>query len=396
MRLQMIPILLAIIINAGIDALILFYLRKALKPKWVQIIHLVASFLLMTLIIVAIALPRRSIDNDGLCAIMWMLFSYFSFYIPKYLALIAHAFMWGGGLIRKKTPKYSGIIASAIAVITFIAMWWGALITSKSVEVKRVEMEFANLPVQFDGYTIAQFSDFHLGSYGSDTSYPALVVDSINQLKPDLIVFTGDLVNRCTDEAEPFASTLSRLRAADGVLSILGNHDYGDYMEWDSPEAREVNNARLCELQRKMCWTLLNNADTLITRGENKICVIGVENWGEPPFPKYGKLSKAHHSLNDSDFKILLSHNPRHWRGEVIPKSNIDLMLAGHTHAMQIELGFFGIRLSPSAWRYDEWGGIYEQDSQKLYVNIGLGEVAIPMRVGATPEITLITLKRKK
>ena len=396
MRLQMIPILLAIIINAGIDALILFYLRKALKPKWVQIIHLVASFLLMTLIIVAIALPRRSIDNDGLCAIMWMLFSYFSFYIPKYLALIAHAFMLGGGLIRKKTPKYSGIIASAIAVITFIAMWWGALITSKSVEVKRVEMEFANLPVQFDGYTIAQFSDFHLGSYGSDTSYPALVVDSINQLKPDLIVFTGDLVNRCTDEAEPFASTLSRLRAADGVLSILGNHDYGDYMEWDSPEAREVNNARLCELQRKMGWTLLNNADTLITRGENKICVIGVENWGEPPFPKYGKLSKAHHSLNDSDFKILLSHNPRHWRGEVIPKSNIDLMLAGHTHAMQIELGFFGIRLSPSAWRYDEWGGIYEQDSQKLYVNIGLGEVAIPMRVGATPEITLITLKRKK
>ena len=396
MRLQMIPILLAIIINAGIDALILFYLRKALKPKWVQIIHLVASFLLMTLIIVAIALPRRSIDNDGLCAIMWMLFSYFSFYIPKYLALIAHAFMWGGGLIRKKTPKYSGIIASAIAVITFIAMWWGALITSKSVEVKRVGIEFANLPVQFDGYTIAQFSDFHLGSYGSDTSYPALVVDSINQLKPDLIVFTGDLVNRCTDEAEPFASTLSRLRAADGVLSILGNHDYGDYMEWDSPEAREVNNARLCELQRKMGWTLLNNADTLITRGENKICVIGVENWGEPPFPKYGKLSKAHHSLNDSDFKILLSHNPRHWRGEVIPKSNIDLMLAGHTHAMQIELGFFGIRLSPSAWRYDEWGGLYEQDSQKLYVNIGLGEVAIPMRVGATPEITLITLKRKK
>ena len=117
MRLQMIPILLAIIINAGIDALILFYLRKALKPKWVQIIHLVASFLLMTLIIVAIALPRRSIDNDGLCAIMWMLFSYFSFYIPKYLALIAHAFMWGVGLIRKKTPKYSGIIASAIAVM---------------------------------------------------------------------------------------------------------------------------------------------------------------------------------------------------------------------------------------------------------------------------------------
>ncbi len=396
MRLQLIPLIVAIIVNVGVDALILAMLRKAVSPKWLRSSHLVLSALLLLLIIVAIALPRRSIGNDGLCGIMWMLFGYFSCYIPKYLALIAHGLMWAVGKARRKAVKGRGIVAGAVAAIAFAALWWGALFTRNDVEVRRVELEFANLPVQFDGYTIAQFSDFHLGSYGSDTTYVATVVDTINNLKPQLIAFTGDLVNRRTEEAEPFVATLGRLNAPDGVLSILGNHDYGDYMHWESPEEREANNASLCALQHEMGWTLLNNADTIISRDENHICVIGVENWGEPPFPKYGRLTEAHHALNDSDFKLLLSHNPRHWRGEVIPKSNIDLMLAGHTHAMQMELRLAGMRLSPSAWRYDEWGGIYEEGEQKLYVNIGLGEVAIPMRLGATPEVTLITLRRKK
>lgn len=396
MRLQLIPLLLAIIINVGIDALIIAKLRKAVKPKWLQCSHLVFSALMLVLIIVAMALPRRSIDNDGLCAIMWMLFGYFSCYIPKYMALIACGVMWAVGKLRRKAVSGSGALAMAVAASTFAALWWGALFTRNEVEVKRVELEFANLPVQFDGYTIAHFADFHLGSYGSDTTFVATVVDSINSLSPQLIAFTGDLVNRQTDEAEPFVAVLSRLHAPDGVFSILGNHDYGDYMDWDSPEEREANNARLCALQREMGWKLLNNADTIISRDENSICIIGVENWGEPPFPKYGRLAQAHHALNDGDFKLLLSHNPRHWRGEVIPKSNIDLMLAGHTHAMQMEIRLPGLRLSPSAWRYEEWGGIYEEGNQKLYVNIGVGEVAIPMRLGATPEITLITLRRKK
>lgn len=396
MRLQLIPIILAIVFNVAIDALVFAKLKKALKSGWIKYAHLALSVLLLLLVVVAIAMPRRSIDNYGLCAIMWMLFTYTSFYIPKYLALVTQGAMWIVGKIRRKKVKYGLVISAIVSIVTFLALWWGALFTRCQIEVKRVEMEFSNLPVQFDGYTIAQFSDFHLGSYGTDTTFASIVVDSINSLSPDLICFTGDLVNRCTDEAEPFIDVLSRLKAKDGVLSILGNHDYGDYMHWESPQLRDANNARLCELQRQMGWTMLNNADTVVCRGENQICIIGVENWGEPPFPKYGKLSKAHHSLNDGDFKILLSHNPRHWRGEVIPKSNIDLMLAGHTHAMQIEVNLFGWRLSPSAWRYSEWGGTYTHDSQKLYVNIGLGEVAIPMRLGATPEITLITLKRKK
>lgn len=396
MRLQLIPIILAIIINVAIDAYIFHKIKKGKKSAWLRHLHCVLSAVLLVLIIVAISMPRRSIDNDGLCTIMWMLFGYFSFYIPKYFALLVKALFNTPRIFRKRPLRGSGVWSSAIAVIVFLSMWWGALFTRNTVEVRNVELEFSNLPYQFNGYRIAQFSDLHLGTYSTDTAFVSKVVDEINALSPDLICFTGDIVNRCTDEAMPFIGVLSRLNAPDGVLSILGNHDYGDYMHWNSPAEREQNNARLNELQKKMGWNLMLNTDTIISRGENSICIIGVENWGEPPFPKYGKLAKAHRGLNDDSFKILLSHNSNHWRGEVLPKSNIDLMLAGHTHAMQIELSIFGLHISPSALRYNEWGGIYEEGSQKLYVNIGIGEVAIPMRIGATPEITLITLKRKK
>lgn len=273
-------------------------------------------------------------------------------------------------------------------------MWWGALVTRTDYEVKEITLQFDNLPSQFDGYRMVQFSDLHVGSYAGDTTYVAELVDAINGLDANIIFFTGDLVNRQTDEVLPFVPTLSRLNAPDGVFSILGNHDYGDYKNWESPEAKIQNNLWMAQLQANMGWSLMNNCDTVINRGNQSITLIGVENWGEPPFSQYGKLSTAHPALNDDNFKILLSHNPKHWRGEVLPKSNIDLMLSGHTHAMQIEINLFGTRLSPSAWVYPEWGGIYEENGQILYVNIGIGEVAIPMRIGATPEITLITLKK--
>lgn len=396
MRLQLIPIILAVVINAAIDVYIYLKLKKSNKPKWMQRTHFGLSALLLIYIIVAVALPRRSIDNDGLRLIMWMLFSYFTFYVPKYFALIVAGLCNIPRLFKRKAPKCTSLISCAVGVMLFVAMWWGALVTRSQYEVKEVTLEFSNLPYQFDGYRIAQISDIHLGTYGSDTTFMSKIVDKVNELKPDLICFTGDIVNRQTDEAYPFKPVLSRLNATDGVLSILGNHDYGDYRKWDAPEQREENNRNLAIFEKELGWNLMNNTDTIISRGENSICIIGVENWGEPPFPKYGKLTEAHHNLNDSMFKILLSHNPSHWRSEVLPKSNIDLMLAGHTHAMQMELDLFGLRLSPSKFKYNEWGGVYEQNGQMLYVNIGIGEVALPMRIGATPEITIITLKRKQ
>ena len=152
----------------------------------------------------------------------------------------------------------------------------------------------------------------------------------------------------------------------------------------------------MARLQAQIGWSLINNCDTVITRGNQSITIIGVENWGEPPFSQYGDLVKAHSELNDSNFKILLSHNPKHWRSEVLPSTNIDLTLSGHTHAMQIMVNFFGIKISPSAWIYPEWAGTYCENKQILYVNIGIGEVAMPMRIGATPEITVLTLKKEQ
>ena len=396
MRLQLLPIIFMVILNIAIDARYFLLFRKYRSPQWLQYLYTALSLLLIGVIVLAVAMPRRSIGDDGLRLIMWLLFGYFSFYIPKYFALITEGLFNLPRIFKKKTIRGSRIYSAIVGIVVFFSLWWGALFTRNAIDIKEVEIEFANLPYQFNGYRIVQFSDVHLGSYGSDTTYIGKVVDEINRLQPNLICFTGDLVNRCTKEAMPFKNVLSRLYAPDGVLSILGNHDYGDYMDWPTPEARTANNKSMEKLQKEMGWHLMNNTDTIIRRGENRICIIGVENWGEPPFPKYGKLSKAHHALNDKDFKILLSHNSKHWRGEVIPKSNIDLMLAGHTHAMQIELNLWGLRLSPSALRYKEWGGLYEQGLQKLYVNIGIGEVAIPMRLGAKPEITLITLKRKQ
>ena len=231
-------------------------------------------------------------------------------------------------------------------------------------------------------------------------------MDSINALQPDLIVFTGDIVNRETSELEPFITVLSRLKAKDGVVSILGNHDYGDYVDWKNREDRERNNRRLAFYQKEMGWDLVNNGRRFLTRGNDSIMVVGVENWGDPPFPTYGDLDKAlspsadslYHQ-NDSRYKILLTHNPEHWNRIVSHETNIALTLSGHTHAMQMMIDIWGWKWSPAKYRYELWGGMYERlndngESTKLYVNIGAGEVGMPARIlGAYPEITFFTLR---
>ncbi|MDB0674009.1 metallophosphoesterase, partial [Barnesiella intestinihominis] len=244
---------------------------------------------------------------------------------------------------------------------------------------------------------IVQFSDLHLETLGSAANYLPRWINRINQLHPDLIVFTGDLVNRRGNELPPYMNELSRLSAPDGVYSILGNHDYGDYFHWGNPEEKEQTLRSLIVDEEKMGWTMLNNRSVFLHRGNDSIALIGVENWGLPPFPQYGKLDQAYSSLNDSVFKILLSHNPLHWKHEVIPHSNIDLTLSGHTHAMQLKLGWKGFEYSFAEPLYPEWSGLYTAPDkhQMLYVNEGIGCVFLPMRIGARPEITIITLKKE-
>lgn len=368
-------------------------------------IYLISCFLCWALLIVAVSLPRRDGDSS-LLPVMWMLYTYFTIYIAKIVFIIFSLLgflprLWGGRRLHTGT-----IIGLPAATAVFLIMWWGAIWGSSELQTNYVDVKSERVPASFNGYRIVQFSDAHVGTWGNDTTFVSHLVDSINALQPDMIVFTGDIVNRNTAEILPFVKTLSRLKAADGVYSVLGNHDYGDYQTWNSLAEREKNNRQLADIQKKMGWQLLNNEHRYIVRGTDSIAVIGVENWGDPPFSQYGDLDKAFpaspkavHHQNDSLFKVLLTHNPEHWRQVVSKKSNIDLTLSGHTHAMQMMLTIGGWRWSPAEYRYTNWAGMYETDNPqkkpvRLYVNIGAGEVGMPARIGATPEITVFTLSR--
>ena len=285
--------------------------------------------------------------------------------------------------------SWIGVIAGiALVIIVLYGAFWGR----KQFDVKQVTFTSPNLPAAFDGYRIAQISDIHTGSWNGDREALQKAVDLINAQQTDLIVFTGDIVNTKASELEPFEDILARLKAPDGVFSILGNHDYGPYYAWPTTEDRDRNIQDIQDKQNAMGWQLLNNSHVMLKHGTDSIALIGVENNGEPPFSQYSDLPKAIKGTEQSAFKLLLSHNPTHWRREVLD-TDIDLMLAGHTHAMQFALG----RLSPSRFMYPEWSGLYMEGKQGLYVNVGLGYIGlIPIRFGAWPEITVITLKQLK
>lgn len=283
----------------------------------------------------------------------------------------------------------------------------GVFYTRHKIEVVEETVESQKLPPSFNGYRIVQISDLHVGTWGNDTTFISKLVNQINSLTPDVIFFTGDIVNRQTKELKPFLNILSKLTAKDGVYSVLGNHDYGDYVDWKDPKLRDENNTLLALSMKQMGWRLLNNERVWLRSGNDSILLAGVENWGDPPFPTYGSLEMAIPSSpdsivnqNDSNFKILLTHNPEHWNREVADKTNINLTLSGHTHGMQTMMKIGSKKWSPAKYRYELWGGKFSRCNEKgdtthLYVNIGAGEVGMPSRLlGAYPEITVITLMR--
>lgn len=400
MRLPLLTMLILALVNAGVDTYLYRIARARCRDRRLSRVQLWSAVILMLWLVAICCMPFRSGSDTVLQATMWMLFGYITVYIPKYLFCIFDLVASIPRLWHHRRVAWLSKAGLVVGVLIFAGMWWGALINRYRIQVNEVTVEIADLPAQFDGYTILQFSDLHTGTYGSDTTFIAEVVDKINSLNPDLIVFTGDIVNRKSEELRPFVPVLSRLKASDGVMSILGNHDYGDYSTWPSAEAKQANMQQLYDFQGRMGWKLLLNESAMIGRGTDTIAIIGVENIGDPPFHVYGDLNRAYPQTGDSICKILLSHNPAHWNMDLAgnPDRNIALTLSGHTHAMQIELA----GLSPASWRYPQWGGLYDDadrlngtgPSKSLYVNIGMGTVGIPMRLGATPELTLITLRR--
>lgn len=397
MRIPLILAILLLIIQLATDTYLFHIARRRLKkPGWAKFQLYESLFFGIYVIVIFFYPARTGASESGLTTLMWLIFVYLMVYFAKAGLVLFDLLASLPKLFGRKRVKGLTVCGEILAVMVVLLMSWGAWINRFRIQVNEIDLKIADLPAAFNGYRIAQISDLHLGTFGSDTTFVHNLVERVNDLKPDLIVFTGDIVNQRASEAEPFISSLSRLQAPDGVFSILGNHDYGGYVDWSSDAEYEENLERIFDQQIEMGWELLTNSSEIIysREGADSLVIVGVENWGDPPFPQYGIIDAAYPTSNDKAVKILLTHNPRHWTDIVAQSDSLNyaLTLSGHTHAMQLEL--FG--LSPAAFRYPGcWGGLYQaHDGRYLYVNIGAGCVGMPMRIGATPEITLFTLKQ--
>ena len=286
---------------------------------------------------------------------------------------------------------YTGIV---VAIAIFFIVLEGITIGKTDFKTNHVTIYYKNLPKGFDGIKIAQISDMHLGSFSDSLDVKKGIVQLMDE-KPDIIMFTGDLVNNQAIEAQIMLPELKRLHAPLGVFSILGNHDVGDYRRWKTIDEKSEDSKLLREIEAEAGFDLIIDESRIIHKGADSIVIIGVNSWGLKPFKKYGRLSNAIKGVENVQFKILLTHSPTHWDAEVAGKNNADLTLSGHTHAMQFGINCFGIFWSPIKWIYPHWAGLYNEGEQYLYVNRGFGFLGFPGRIGMTPEITIIELKKK-
>jgi uncharacterized protein len=282
-----------------------------------------------------------------------------------------------------------------IGSIPFFSLIYGMIFNTYNYKIRKLRLDLPDLPVSFDGFRIIQVSDIHTGSFMS-TEPLARAVNIINEQKPDVVFFTGDLVNYNHTEALNYIDTLKNIKAPHGVFSIFGNHDYGDYYKWKNAEEKENDVQQLKKVHSQLGWKLLWDENQIIEQGGEKITVIGVQNCSAHGFSNYGSLEKATKDINYSSVNILLSHDPSHWRKEVINKyPNINLTFSGHTHGMQFGVEVPGFKWSPVQYVYKEWAGMYQENNQYLYVNRGLGFIGYPGRVGILPEITVLELKKR-
>ncbi|WP_299222841.1 metallophosphoesterase [uncultured Psychroserpens sp.] len=291
--------------------------------------------------------------------------------------------------------KFISAIALGLAAIPFGSLLYGMYKGKYRFRVLDYTLHFEDLPDAFDDYKITQISDIHSGSFDNREKIE-YGIDLINQQQSDVILFTGDMVNNKASEMLPWKDLFGTLTAKDGVFSVLGNHDYGDYVQWETKEAQAKNLEDLKALQKEMGYKLLLNESHFLERNNQRIALVGVENWGKGGFKKAGDLKKAAENVNSNDFKILMSHDPSHWEAEVVNDNyHYHLTLSGHTHGMQFGIEIPGwVKWSPVKWRYKQWAGIYEELGQYLNVNRGFGYLGYPGRVGIWPEVTVITLKK--
>ena len=312
-----------------------------------------------------------------------------SFAIPKTFFVVIALFDLPLKYFFKWKIYPFSVLALAVGVVLMYAVLYGGTVGYTKLKVRKIDFASPNLPEAFNGFKIVHVSDIHLRCWVNNKTVIEKMVEIINSLQPDVVVSTGDLVHRSASELEGFEDILASINARDGVFSVFGNHDYGSYRRMENDDAKNQNMKDMQQRKDSIGWRLLINEHIFLFRGNDSIALIGVENSGEPPFPDYADLPKAMKGTENTAFKILLTHDPTQWRREVL-NTNIDLTLAGHTHAAQFMLAGF----SPAAFVYSEWGGMYREGNQGLYINAGIGHVVIPFRFGAFPEITVIYLSK--
>lgn len=380
----------------------LYYLCTMKLKKFFRSLSYVAGMLLLALV------PDFWLWHLGVDS--WPIGWVVVWWIPSMLLLLAEVGLQLGRCHKLSVRiLFSMILFSVMPKVVFILFdiflpWYFALVPAvvlmgwfafgflegwKRLEVRRVTYTSPDLPPYFDGYRLVHISDFHLGSFPKGSDFVQRVVDSVNNEDPDMILFTGDLVNDSAAEVEPYQDCLAQLQAHDGIYSVWGNHDYCEYNNNHRVSGLRKNRRLLFDFQKRMGWTQLMNAHHVVSHGMAQITVVGVENAGQPPFPNRSNLRKALKGADADGFKILLTHDPHHWRREVVGRK-IHLTLSGHTHAGQIQIG----RWTPARMAFKEWGGTYTAGSQMLYVSAGIGG-SLPFRLGAWPELTVITLKRE-
>ncbi|MFT7071254.1 metallophosphoesterase [Patiriisocius sp. Uisw_017] len=400
--------LIPIVIYLLVDVYAFQAVRTVTKNPIIYSFYFLSSLLILGLVIYTLYTGTARTSPTA----MYYFGAFLMLFVPKLFILVIVMFgedivrlfvglfsaIGGGdeGFYLPSRRKFVSTIALSVAAVPFAGLLYGMIKGKYNYKVLKHILEFEDLPEAFDGYTLTQISDVHSGSF-DNAEKVKYAVDLVNNQESDLILFTGDLVNNLASEMNDWKEVFGSFRAKDGVFSVLGNHDYGDYVSWNSNAEKEANLDTLKNTQKQMGWQLLLNENRTFERDGQTIKLIGVENWGAGGFKKAGDLEKACENLTKEDFKILMSHDPSHWQSQVKedPK-NIQLTLSGHTHGMQFGIEIPGwFKWSPVKYRYENWAGVYEEFGRYINVNRGFGFLGYPGRIGIWPEITVITLKKK-
>lgn len=329
--------------------------------------------------------------------ISWLMALMLLSFVPKLIGSIVLLLEDVTRLFRGFPPHSVGVsqFVLIIAGVFFLLLLFGVTRGRHYYKVRRETLYFPDLPEEFDGFTITQLSDIHSGSF-SDAEGVQKGLDLVNAQQSDMILFTGDLVNNHAAEMDPWIPAFAKLQAPYGKYSVLGNHDYGDYMRWDNLNDKDANLVRLKNVHKEIGFRLLLNESLTIDKNSESLALIGVENWGKGGFHKYGDLEKAAARVPDDAFKVLMSHDPSHWDAVTMGHhQHVHLTLSGHTHGAQFGFELFGFKWSPIKYVYKQWAGLYEQSGKYLYVNRGFGFLGLKGRIGIWPEIAVLTLKRK-